>query len=265
MKENNMLFNIRHWFGGAVKALVAACAIAFAGAAQAEYIKPGISINGVVPTKDGTYSGYTYNSGVFTLTSSGATYTFAGEDTSGKVRIVAATGCKISLASGFTLDLTKFTSSYAYDAPKASPISLSTTDTVSVEALGAAYLTSGDKGAGIRVTNGQSLILLPSRTSRMFVRGCVGAGIGGGYSENCGNIEIRSGHLYAHSTGDGSGIGDGGNAHVASYNSKITIGMSAHVEAVGSAHGPGIGMTMYSGSYIDILITGGGDRRRLGG
>ena len=240
----------------AMKAL-AAIALAFAAlTAQAAYIAPGITINGTTPTKDGTYSGYTYQDGVFTLTSSDATYTFAGEDTSGKVRIVAATGCKIKLASGFNLDLTKFTSSSAYDAPKASPISLSTTATVSVEALGAADLRAGNKGAGIRVTEGQSLILLPSRTSRMFVFGYGGAGIGGGYSENCGNIEIRGGQLYAQSIGDGSGIGDGGNADVASYSSKITIGMSAYVEALGGANGPGIGMTSYSDSDIDILITG---------
>ena len=152
----------------AMKAL-AAIALAFAAlTAQAAYIAPGITINGTKPTKDGTYSGYTYQDGVFTLTSSDATYTFAGEDTSGKVRIVAATGCKIKLASGFNLDLTKFTSSSAYDAPKASPISLSTTthDTVIVEALGDADLRAGNGGAGIRVTDGQSLILMPSRTSR---------------------------------------------------------------------------------------------------
>ena len=241
----------------ATKALAAVAAFGIAFAAQAEYVRPGITINGTTPSADGTYSGYTYQDGVFTLTSSDATYTFAGEDTSGKVRIVAATGCKIKLASGFKLDLTKFTYSSAYDAPKASPISLSTTDTVSVEALGAADLRAGNGGAGIRVTEGQSLILLPSRTSRMFVLGNVGAGIGGGYSENCGYIEIRGGQLYAQSLGDGSGIGDGGNAHVASYSSKITIGMSAYVEAIGGANGPGIGMTSYSGSDMDILIIGG--------
>ena len=241
----------------AMKAL-AAIALAFAAlTAQAAYIAPGITINGTTPTKDGSYSGYTYQDGVFTLTSSDATYTFAGEDTSGKVRIVAATGCKIKLASGFNLDLTKFTSSSAYDAPKASPISLSTTDTVSVEALGAADLWAGNGGAGIRVTEGQSLILLPSRTSRMYVLGYVGAGIGGGYSEKCGNIEIRGGQLYVQSIGDGSGIGDGGNAQAGSYSSKITIGMSAYVEARGGANGPGIGMTSYSVSDMDIWITGG--------
>ncbi|MBR4652046.1 MAG: leucine-rich repeat domain-containing protein, partial [Kiritimatiellae bacterium] len=241
----------------AIKAIVAVAAFVFAAlTAQAEYIRPGITINGTTPTKDGTYSGYTYQDGVFTLTSRDATYTFAGMDTSGKVRIVAATGCKISLASGFKLDLTKFTYSSAYDAPKASPISLSTTDTVSVEALGDADLRAGNSGAGIRVTDGQSLILMPSRTSRMYVLGYVGAGIGGGYSENCGNIEIRGGHLCAQGVGDGSGIGDGGNAHAASHNSKITIGMSAHVEAIGGANAPGIGMTSYSVSYMEILITG---------
>ena len=79
----------------ATKALAAVAAFGIAFAAQAEYVRPGITINGTRPTKDGTYSGYTYKDGEFTLTSSGATYTFAGEDTSGNVCINAAVGCTI--------------------------------------------------------------------------------------------------------------------------------------------------------------------------
>ena len=44
----------------AIKAIVAVAAFVFAAlTAQAEYIRPGITINGTTPTKDGTYSGYT--------------------------------------------------------------------------------------------------------------------------------------------------------------------------------------------------------------
>lgn len=95
----------------ATKALAVAAFVFAALSAQAEYISPGITINGSKPTKDGSYSGYTYNSGVFTLTTAGKTYTFAGQDSSGKVRIVAAANCTIDLQDGFTLDMRARTSS----------------------------------------------------------------------------------------------------------------------------------------------------------
>ena len=95
-------------FGGALKALAIAGAVSFALSAQAEFVSPGITINGSKPTSDGSFSGYTYYNGVFTLTSASSTYTFAGEDTSGKVRIVAAANCTIRLSDGFKLSLEKF-------------------------------------------------------------------------------------------------------------------------------------------------------------
>ena len=196
-------------FGGAAKALVAACAIAFAGAAQAEYIRPGITINGTTPSADGTYSGYTYQSGVFTLTEP-VVYNFAGSDTSGKVRIVAATHCDIRLADGFILDLRNFTTTSADDTQKGSPISLSTTAEVRVSALGSAQLIAGKEGAGLRVVDGQTLAVYPNGSKLMLVEGGTGgAGIGGGYREHCGNITIEGGKLRAVGTQEGSGIGDG--------------------------------------------------------
>ena len=103
--------------------IAAALCAAGIGTAQA-FVSPGITINGTKPTKDGTYSGYTYQDGVFRLTSAGSTYTFAGQSSSSKVRIVAAANnCTIKLADGFVLDLRKRRD----DPPPAesSPISIS--------------------------------------------------------------------------------------------------------------------------------------------
>ena len=157
-----------------------AFAAALAGAAltaQAEYIRPGITINGTTPSADGTYSGYTYHDGVFTLTEP-VVYNFAGSDKSGKVRIVAATHCDIRLADGFILDLRKFTTTSADDAQKGSPISLSTTAEVRVSALGSAQLIAGKEGAGLRVVDGQTLAVYPNGSKLMMVEGGTGgAGI----------------------------------------------------------------------------------------
>ena len=104
--KHNLTASARR-FGGALKALAIAGAVSVALSAQAEYVSPGITINGSKPTSEGSFSGYTYYNGRFTLTSAETTYTFAGQDTSGKVRIVAAANCTIRLSDGFKLDLRK--------------------------------------------------------------------------------------------------------------------------------------------------------------
>ena len=145
--------------------IVSAAIVALLGAltAQAGFGSPGITINGTKPTSDGSFSGYTYQDGVFTLTSAGSTYTFAGEDTSGNVRIVAATNCTIKLSAGFKLDLGKFNPrspfSLANTAIQSSPISLSGNVSVTVQADGEATLRGGRMGPGVRVVDGQTVYL----------------------------------------------------------------------------------------------------------
>ena len=78
-----------------------------------------------------------------------------------------------------------------------------------------------------------------------------GAGIGGGMSINCGNIEIQGGVITAIGGGDGAGIGSGYKAGCGS----ITIS-GGTVNATGGEGGAGIG-SGHNGSCGDITISGG--------
>ena len=255
---------------GALKGLVAACAIALTGAAQAAYIKPGISINGVVPSKDGTYTGYTYQNGVFTLTSAGSTYTFAGEDTSGKVRIEAAANCTIDLQEGFKLDL-RNTDIVLPQPAETSPISISGSKTVTVNGSGKAYLYGGQRGAGIRVVGGQTLYVTGLRI--YAYGGDSGAGIGSGYWETtgCGTIYLRGlvhaegGYaacgigLGSNSTGDGAIIVDRGTASVGAVGAYPAAGIGTSDNATGTMMiniSAGIVSAVQRGGYGAAIGTG---------
>ena len=78
-----------------------------------------------------------------------------------------------------------------------------------------------------------------------------GAGIGGGMSINCGNIEIQGGVITAIGGGDGAGIGSGNSGSCG----DITIS-GGTVNATGGEGGAGIG-SGNSGSCGDITISGG--------
>lgn len=84
-----------------------------------------------------------------------------------------------------------------------------------------------------------------------------GAGIGGGWGINCGNIEIQGGDITATSVSEAAGIGGGGFATCGS----ITI-KGGTVTATGGAHAAGIGSGKwvskeFKSSCNDISITGG--------
>lgn len=84
-----------------------------------------------------------------------------------------------------------------------------------------------------------------------------GAGIGGGWGINCGNIEIQGGDITASSELEGAGIGGGGNATCGS----ITI-KGGTVTATGGEKAAGIGSGRwvskeFKSSCNDISITGG--------
>lgn len=84
-----------------------------------------------------------------------------------------------------------------------------------------------------------------------------GAGIGGGWGINCGNIEIQGGDITATSVSEAAGIGGGGNASCGS----ITI-KGGTVTATGGANAAGIGsgqrqLKRMNSSCNNISITGG--------
>ena len=78
-----------------------------------------------------------------------------------------------------------------------------------------------------------------------------GAGIGGGMSINCGNIEIQGGVITAIGGGDGAGIGSGNSGSCG----DITIS-GGSVTATGGANAAGIG-SGYQGNCVAIEISGG--------
>lgn len=91
-----------------------------------------------------------------------------------------------------------------------------------------------------------------------------GAGIGGGWGNNCGNIVIQGGDITATSVSEAAGIGGGGNASCGS----ITI-KGGTVTATGGAYAAGIGSgkcvsKMFKSSCNDISITGGTIRAKGG-
>ena len=247
-----------------MKRLIAAIAVAMLAAltAQAEYFRPGITINGTTPSKDGTYSGYTYKNGMFTLTSSDATYTFAGQDDSGDVCINAAVGCTIVLKEGFKLDLRALDISGVYDDDTfkgdRAPIFLSTTSPVTVRVDGVANLYGPDYGAALRVLGGQTVILTQGSGAGLLraTGGAGSAGIGGSYhaSQGCGNIYVRC-NVEAVGQG-GAGIGEGGECSYEGTSAIEIDSTSAYVSAQGGDIG--IGKSAYSPSKMDISIRNGG-------
>ena len=91
-----------------------------------------------------------------------------------------------------------------------------------------------------------------------------GAGIGGGWGINCGNIVIQGGDITATSVSEAAGIGGGGFATCGS----ITI-KGGTVTATGGAYAAGIGSgkcvsKMFKSSCNDISITGGTIRAKGG-
>ena len=248
-----------------MKRLIAAIAAAMLAAltAQAEYFRPGITINGTTPSKDGTYSGYTYKNGMFTLTSSGATYTFAGQDDSGDVCINAAVGCTIVLKEGFKLDLSAMdiTGVYDDDTFKAdrAPIFLSTTSPVTVRVDGAAYLRGPKYGAALRVLGGQTVFLTQGTGAGVLraTGGAGSAGIGGSYlygsSKGCGVISVCC-NVEAVGQGSAAGIGEGAECSYEGESSIIIDSESAYVSAQGEI---GIGKCPQSPSKMDISIRNG--------
>ncbi len=105
---------------------------------------------------------------------------------------------------------------------------------------------------GIHVPNGNTLTI--QGTGTLNASGSYGAGIGGGYKVNCGNIEIQSGTIIASCSENAAAIGGGRDARCG----DITIS-GGHITAA-SGWGAGIGSGYaYSEttSCKNISITGG--------
>ena len=236
----------------AMKAL-AAIALAFAAlTAQAAYIAPGITINGTTPTKDGSYSGYTYQNGVFTLTTAGKTYELSGTDESGKVRVVVAANCTLELRS-LNLDLHNVEHSWS-DPFAGVPISLSGNVQVTVKTVSTSYLYAGKASPGLCVEYGQSVILQSVSENYLAVyAGFPGApAIGGPKKGSCGNIIIE-GVVKAFGGAQGTGIGSGAEGSGGS----IVVKANANVYAEGRYPAPAIGAGFLSTGTMNIDILGG--------
>ena len=243
-------------FGGAAKAFVAAIAIALAGSAQAEFISPGITVNGIKPTADGSYSGFTYKDGVFTLNSAGTTYALKGIDESGKVRIVVAANCTLEMRS-LTLSLSKVHADY-YNPTAGSPISLSGNVNVTVVVYSTSYLYGGYTSPGLCVQPGQTVTLKSINKNELRVSSASGgsAALGSGYwTPGCGTIIIE-GWVRAQGLNQGCAIGCGSN--IDDYGSgSIVIKEGANVNALGYYPSPAIGMGSDVSGTMDITISGG--------
>jgi len=132
-----------------------------------------------------------------------------------------------------------------------------------------------EKYPGIFVSSGKTLIIngtgeLNASSNGSADNGSGGAGIGGGYQMNCGNIEIQSGTVTATGNQWGAGIGGGYNASCG----NITIS-GGTVTATGGEYGAGIGggkrgtanvscgnITISGGT---VNATGGADAAGIGG
>ncbi|MBP3260314.1 MAG: hypothetical protein J6M01_04370 [Prevotella sp.] len=132
-----------------------------------------------------------------------------------------------------------------------------------------------EKYPGIFVSSGKTLIIngtgeLNASSNGSYDTGSSGAGIGGGYEMNCGNIEIQSGIVTATGNKRCAGIGGGYNASCG----NITIS-GGTVNATGGQYGAGIGggrrfsanvscgnITISGGT---ITATGGEDAAGIGG
>ena len=132
-----------------------------------------------------------------------------------------------------------------------------------------------EKYPGIFVSSGKTLIIngtgeLNASSNGSADNGSGGAGIGGGYEMNCGNIEIQSGTVTATGNQWGAGIGGGYNASCG----NITIS-GGTVTATGGEYGAGIGggkrgtanvscgnITISGGT---VNATGGADAAGIGG
>ena len=117
-----------------------------------------------------------------------------------------------------------------------------------------------EKYPGIFVSSGKTLIIngtgeLNASSNGSADTGSGGAGIGGGYEMNCGNIEIQSGTVTATGNKRGAGIGGGYNASWG----NITIS-GGTVTATGGENGAGIGGGRRFTANVscgNILISGG--------
>ena len=259
----------------ATKAL-AAVAFGIAFSAQVVYASnsPWISING--QPIDNSGPGYTYSSqdGLISLTSPGATYTFAGVETNCHVRIKAMVGCTIVLSDGFTIDQSLSRRPYQLGIPDnekndvAAPIALATTAPVTVRVDGDVYLTGGSGCPGLRVAYGQTVILTQGPGGgRLHVSGgdqAAGIGSGSHDARGCGNIYIRCG-VEASAVGDACAIGEGAQGWGDKW-SQFTICIddsAADVRAVASGSAA-IGMCEESQASATIKISAGSVVARAG-
>lgn len=145
---------------------------------------------------------------------------------------------KISIADGatVTLDGVSINASPSWTSGNYAGITCAGDATITLEGTNTVK-GFAEKYPGIFVSSGKTLIINGTgELNASSNTGSGGAGIGGGYEMNCGNIEIQSGTVTATGNNRGAGIGGGYNASWG----NITIS-GGKVTATGGENGAGIG------------------------
>ena len=161
---------------------------------------------------------------------------------------------KISIAAGATVTLDNAVVTNGVDSsdyPWAGLTCLG--DAEIVLAAGSENFVKGfyEDHPGIHVPAGSTLTISGSGSLDASSNGC-GAGIGGGYQLDCGNIVINGGRIAATGGIGAAGIGSGRGCTCGS----ITIA-GGSVTATGGDYAAGIGTGDFTSSCGDITITGG--------
>ena len=153
-----------------------------------------------------------------------------------------ASNVKISIADGATVTLkdVNINGSGTWTSGNYAGITCAGDATITLEGTNTVK-GFAEKYPGIFVSSGKTLIIngtgeLNASSNGSADNGSGGAGIGGGYEMNCGNIEIQSGTVTATGNKLGAGIGGGYNASCG----NITIS-GGTVTATGGNNGAGIG------------------------
>ena len=187
-----------------------------------------------VPTYDS--STLTLGEGNYTIAQTAGVTTA----TTDKIVVVSGVAANITL-NGVNIDVNNTDMACAFDMTGA---------TVNLTLNGTNTLKSGNNKAGLAVPQGDQLTI--SGTGSLTATGLDNAaGIGGGYSLDCGTIVINGGTVSAVGGSEGAGIGGGFNG------SGGTVSISGGtVSATGGSKGAGIGGGS-NGSVGTVSISGG--------
>ena len=171
-----------------------------------------------------------------------------------------ASAHQISIADGatVTLDNVSINADGAWSGMSKDGIQCGNSGNITINLVGTNTVRGENYHAGIFVPSGSTLTIQGSGTLNAIGGGATaigGAGIGGQYTSNCGNIVIAGGTINATGGSNAAGIGMGYCNKYARTCGYITISGGV-VTATGGAGGVGIGSIDYCSCGI-ITISGG--------